>query len=219
MNAKPPEDIDEGLKFVARTRLFFDVIKLALETDSSRLITLAIDTTVIHNITNHGNRPEVLDELRKHEEGQFEVLGEFLMEVSVFGDVAAATRAFGTGRPRGAADIDLGQGGYTSVDPVRGLLVTARDYNLTISMSWRPADSAAAAVAGLGGGRGRAASSADRSCVSRSRRLPASRSSASLRRRASISACFCSTSLVRRSARRRLSRSLCRASCSFASET
>ena len=48
----------------------FDVIKLALETDSSRIISLFIDTTVIHNITHHGNRPEVLAELRGHEEGQ-----------------------------------------------------------------------------------------------------------------------------------------------------
>ena len=52
----------------------FDVIKLALETDSSRLVSLFIDTTVIHNITHHGNRPEVLAELRAKEEGQFDVL-------------------------------------------------------------------------------------------------------------------------------------------------
>lgn len=82
VSAKPPEDIDEGIKFVARTRLFFDVIKLALETDSSRVISLFIDTVVIHNITHHGNRPEVLGELRKHEEAQFEVLGAFLKELS-----------------------------------------------------------------------------------------------------------------------------------------
>jgi hypothetical protein len=56
----------------------FDVMKLALETDSTRLISLFIDTTVIHNLTHHGNRPEVLTELRGHEEGQFGVLGDFL---------------------------------------------------------------------------------------------------------------------------------------------
>ncbi len=76
--------------------------------------------------------------------GNEQVLGEFLLEVSVFRDVAAATKAFDHGRARGASNVDLGQGGYTSVDPARGLLVTARDYNLTISMSWRPADPAAA---------------------------------------------------------------------------
>jgi hypothetical protein len=78
VKAQPPEDIDEAIKFVERSRLFFDVMKLALETDSTRLISLFIDTTVIHNITHHGNRPEVLEDLRRHEEAQFDALGGFL---------------------------------------------------------------------------------------------------------------------------------------------
>jgi hypothetical protein len=53
-------------------------MKLALETDSTRIISLFIDTTVIHNITHHGNRSEVVAELRAHEEGQFRVLNHFL---------------------------------------------------------------------------------------------------------------------------------------------
>jgi hypothetical protein len=82
VTAKPPEDIDDAKEFVQRTRLFFDVIKLALETDSTRVISLLIDTTVIHNITHHGNRPEVLAELRGHEERQFNALAEFLKILS-----------------------------------------------------------------------------------------------------------------------------------------
>jgi hypothetical protein len=78
VDAEPPEDIDEPKAFVQRSRLFFDVMKLALETDSSRIMSFFIDTTVIHNITHHGNRPEVLTELRGHEEGQFDALGGFL---------------------------------------------------------------------------------------------------------------------------------------------
>ncbi len=78
VDAKPPEDIEDQKAFVQKTRLMFDVIKLALETDSSRLISLFIDTTVIHNITHHGNRPEVLAELRSKEEAQFDALGSFL---------------------------------------------------------------------------------------------------------------------------------------------
>jgi hypothetical protein len=78
VGAPVPADIDDGREFVKRTRLFFDVIKLALETDSTRLVTLFVDTTVIHNITHHGNRPEVLAELRGHEEGQFDALNAFL---------------------------------------------------------------------------------------------------------------------------------------------
>src|ERR1700759_556471 len=57
-------------------------MKLALETDSTRVISLFIDTTVIHNITHHGNRPEVLTELRHHEEGQFDVLAGFLKSLA-----------------------------------------------------------------------------------------------------------------------------------------
>jgi hypothetical protein len=82
VNAKPPEDIDEPKAFVQRSRLFFDVMKLALETDSSRIMSFFIDTTVIHNITHHGNRPEVLAELRGHEEGQFDALGGFLKSLT-----------------------------------------------------------------------------------------------------------------------------------------
>jgi len=76
--AEAPAENTDGKEFVKRTRLTFDVMKLALETDSTRIITLFIDTTVIHNITHHGNRPEVLAELRGHEEGQFDALNDFL---------------------------------------------------------------------------------------------------------------------------------------------
>jgi hypothetical protein len=80
--AQAPQDIDDPKEFVKRSRLMFDVIKLALETDSSRIISLFIDTTVIHNITHHGNRPEVLAELRAAEEGQFEALRDFLQSLN-----------------------------------------------------------------------------------------------------------------------------------------
>jgi len=78
ITTKAPEDIDDAKEFVAKTRLMFDVMKLALETDSTRIISLFIDTVVIHNITHHGNRPEALAELRGHEEKQFDALGGFL---------------------------------------------------------------------------------------------------------------------------------------------
>ena len=82
VTAKPPDDIDDAREFVAKTRLMFDVMKLALETDSTRIISLFIDTTVIHNITHHGNRPEAVAELRAKEEAQFAALGDFLTALS-----------------------------------------------------------------------------------------------------------------------------------------
>jgi hypothetical protein len=78
VSEKQPDDIAEGLRFVDKTAQMFALIKLALETDSTRIVSLFIDTTVIHNITHHGNRPEVIAELRGHEEGQFRVLNDFL---------------------------------------------------------------------------------------------------------------------------------------------
>jgi hypothetical protein len=78
VTAKSPEEITDAKEFVRRTQLTFDVMKLAIETDSTRVISLFIDTTVIHNITHHGNRPEVLAELRGHEERQFDALAGFL---------------------------------------------------------------------------------------------------------------------------------------------
>ncbi|MCA9162379.1 MAG: DUF1552 domain-containing protein [Planctomycetales bacterium] len=78
VDAQPPEDNQDPRQFVERSRMMFDIIKLALETDSTRIVSLFIDTTVIHNITHHGNRPEVLAELRGHEERQFDALNGFL---------------------------------------------------------------------------------------------------------------------------------------------
>jgi hypothetical protein len=78
VNAPPPTDIDDVREFARKTQVMFGVVKLALETDSSRIVSLFIDTTVIHNITHHGNRPEVLAELRSKEEGQFDALAAFL---------------------------------------------------------------------------------------------------------------------------------------------
>ena len=82
VTATPPEDEKDHRAFAKQTQIMFDVIKLAFETDSSRLVSLFIDTTVIHNITHHGNRPEVLAELRAKEESQFDALAGFLKVLS-----------------------------------------------------------------------------------------------------------------------------------------
>jgi hypothetical protein len=86
VSARAPEDVEDPMEFVRRTALMLEVVKLALETDSTRLVTLFIDTTVIHNITHHGNRPETLAELKAHEEGQFGALGGFLDQLAASPD-------------------------------------------------------------------------------------------------------------------------------------
>jgi Protein of unknown function (DUF1552) len=82
VKAQLPKDIDDAREFVQRTQLTLDVVNLALETDSTRFVTFFIDTTVIHNITHHGNRAETIAELRVHEEGQFAALNNFLTALS-----------------------------------------------------------------------------------------------------------------------------------------
>ena len=82
VNAKPPEELDDAREFVRRTEMTFDVIKLAFETDSTRVVSLFIDTTVIHNITHHGGRPEIIAQLRVHEEAQMDALNGFLKQLT-----------------------------------------------------------------------------------------------------------------------------------------
>jgi hypothetical protein len=77
VTAQAPDDVEDQREIALRSRLMYDVIKLAIETDSTRVVSLFLDTTVIHNITHHGNRPEVIAELRAKEESQFDALAGF----------------------------------------------------------------------------------------------------------------------------------------------
>lgn len=84
-----PTDVSEARQLVDRTRLLFQMVNLAIETDSTRLVTIFINTASIvpaipgvsqetHSLTHHGNRPEALDQLKRIETAQFRVLAEFL---------------------------------------------------------------------------------------------------------------------------------------------
>jgi hypothetical protein len=107
VKAQPPTDIDDAREFVRRTQLTLDVVNLALETDSTRFVTLFIDTTVIHNITHHGNRPETIQELRNHEEAQFGTLNNFLTTLAAAkedGDTLLDRTMVLYGTPMGSAN-------------------------------------------------------------------------------------------------------------------
>jgi hypothetical protein len=84
-----PKDITDNNLLVQRMQQMFGVIRLALETDSTRLITVfinpfsmvpAIDgvTHETHSITHHGNRPETLQELALIEAAHFRMLDDLL---------------------------------------------------------------------------------------------------------------------------------------------
>jgi hypothetical protein len=74
-------------------QVMLDLVKLALETDSTRVVTLCVSlasltprtiagvNTNAHELTHHGNRPEKIAELRKIEEVQFQALARFASEL------------------------------------------------------------------------------------------------------------------------------------------
>lgn len=84
-----PKDVADANQLVAKSKLMFDLIRLALQTESTRVVTLTLSTFSIvpsiagvknetHGLTHHGNEPEKIAELRKIEEAQLAVFGDFL---------------------------------------------------------------------------------------------------------------------------------------------
>jgi hypothetical protein len=76
-----PKDIADANQIIARSKLMFDLLRLALQTDSTRVVTLSLSTFSVvphvpgvknetHGLTHHGNEPEKIAELRKIEEAQ-----------------------------------------------------------------------------------------------------------------------------------------------------
>jgi len=86
--APQPADITDDKFRIDQTRLLFDMVRLALESDSTRLVTILIGTSGIlqipgvkretHSLSHHGNVPENIAELRRIEEAQFGVLAHLL---------------------------------------------------------------------------------------------------------------------------------------------
>ena len=101
-----PEDIRDNAALLEKTRLMHRMIRLALQTDSTRVVTLAIHsydrphvpgvTSGHHPLTHHGNRPDALAELRLIEEAQLREFAGLLDELSGV-EEAGGTLLDGTG--------------------------------------------------------------------------------------------------------------------------
>jgi hypothetical protein len=89
VDAKPPVDIPNSVEVPARVRLMIDMMHLALQTDSTRLITFALNglnavpvipgvTQDWHNLSHHGQDPAKLAELRIIELEQMRLFAELL---------------------------------------------------------------------------------------------------------------------------------------------
>lgn len=86
---RPPVDIPNATEVPARVMLMVDLMHLALQTDSTRMITFALNglnavpaingvTQDWHNLSHHGQDPEKLAQLRLIELEQMRLLAEFL---------------------------------------------------------------------------------------------------------------------------------------------
>lgn len=84
----PPPDQPEQ-EFFTLLALMGQIIRLAFETDSTRIVTLFVNPAVWvprapgvahepHSLTHHGNRPEMIEELKSLEESQFAALAALL---------------------------------------------------------------------------------------------------------------------------------------------
>jgi hypothetical protein len=92
VNARPPQDIFNGADLVGRARLMFDLIHLALQTDSTRLITLLLLGTSLvppiagvslghHDLSHHGQDPSKIAQLRTIELEKMRALRGFLAKL------------------------------------------------------------------------------------------------------------------------------------------
>jgi hypothetical protein len=88
----PPPTSDFGGPYLeARSRQWFDLVRLALETDSTRVVTLFLGsqdqvgvdgvTLAHHDASHHGQEPSKLEQLALIEEAEIRVLGEFLDQI------------------------------------------------------------------------------------------------------------------------------------------
>ena len=87
--ATQPKDIADVNDFKANARAMLDLVRLALETDSTRIVTVCLSTGNLtpkgitgvssgtHPLTHHGRQPEKIAELRRIEEAHFLSLASF----------------------------------------------------------------------------------------------------------------------------------------------
>ncbi len=92
VNAKPPQDIANPADIIGRTRLMFDLIHLALQTDSTRLITMLLAGTSLvptipgvnlghHDLSHHGQDPGKIAQLKKIELETMKTLRDLLAKL------------------------------------------------------------------------------------------------------------------------------------------
>jgi len=92
VDAKPPQNITNSADLVGRTRLLFDLVHLAVQTDSTRLITiLLLGTSLVppipgvsqghHDLSHHGQDPNKIGQLKTVELEKMKTLRDLLAKL------------------------------------------------------------------------------------------------------------------------------------------
>jgi Protein of unknown function (DUF1552) len=92
ISAEQPKDVTEKNDAIGRQRLMYDMMVLALQTDSTRVISIQLSgmnavpkidgvSNDWHNLSHHGKDPDKIDELRIIEEAEFIAFNEFLTKL------------------------------------------------------------------------------------------------------------------------------------------
>jgi len=92
VDAKPPQNNMNSADLVGKTRLWFDLIHLALQTDSTRLITLQLlGTSNVppiegvsqghHDLSHHGQDPSKIAQLKTLEIAKMKTLADFFTQL------------------------------------------------------------------------------------------------------------------------------------------
>lgn len=92
VEAKPPQNNMNSADLIGKTRLLFDLTHLALQTDSTRLVSmLLLGTSLVppvagvslghHDLSHHGQDPSKIEQLKKVELEKMKALAEFLTKL------------------------------------------------------------------------------------------------------------------------------------------
>lgn len=92
VNVQPPKDITDRADLIGCTKLMYDLIHLAFQTDSTRVVTLRVDglglvpkiegvSSAHHELSHHGKDPHKLEQLGLIERAEMVAFAEFLTKL------------------------------------------------------------------------------------------------------------------------------------------
>jgi hypothetical protein len=107
IDAKPPTDIQSRTDAIGKMKLMQDLIVLALQTDSTRIVTLRLSGMNAvpeiegvkndwHNLSHHGQDPAKIEELKVIEKAEFTAFADFLTKLKTASLLESTAVIFGS---------------------------------------------------------------------------------------------------------------------------